>query len=360
MAPQSDSIHGRGAQNQPHNPHLPLRVEPWEEDLTGDPEDDPLGRRVRTEYFDDLSQTIVTQNDSPDIPFRFSINPYRGCSHGCSYCYARPTHEYLGLSAGLDFESKIFVKREAAGLFKKWLSRPGYRPEEIAISGVTDCYQPAERRFQITRQLLEVAAEWGQPIGIVTKNALVCRDTDLLQKLAAHGAAGVALSITTLDPKLARVMEPQTSSPEARLRAIRELTAVGVPTRVMVAPIIPGLNDHEVPGILRAAAEAGAQSAGYVLLRLPTTVRQVFLEWLRTFQPDRYDRVVSFVQSTREGKLNSSSFGERQRGTGPYAEQIRQTFEVFSKRHGLTLGGARLNSQGFRPPNLPGGQRLLF
>lgn len=353
-------LRGRGAQSQPHNPHLPLKVEPWEEDLYSDPEDGPPRPQVRTEYFDDLSHTIVTQNDSPDIPFRYSMNPYRGCSHGCSYCYARPTHEYLGLSAGLDFESKIFVKRDAAALFEKWLSRPSYRPEEIAISGVTDCYQPAERRFQITRQLLEVAAAWGQPVGIVTKNALVCRDTDHLRKLASYGAARVAVSITSLDAKLARVMEPQTSTPEARLRAIRELSAAGVPTLVMVAPIIPGLNDHEVPAILRAAAESGAQGAGYVLLRLPTTVREVFLEWLRTFQPDRYDRVVSFVRSARGGKMNSSSFGERQRGTGPYAEQIRQTFEVFSQRYGLTLRGARLSTAAFRPPILPGGQRLLF
>ncbi|QDU91704.1 Radical SAM superfamily protein [Pirellulimonas nuda] len=346
---------GRGAQGQPDNPYLPLRVEPWLEDL-----EDEACAAPRTTYYDDLSQSIVSENNSPDIPFRYSVNPYRGCQHGCSYCYARPTHEYLGLSAGLDFETKVFVKRDAARLFRAWLARPKYVPEEVAMSGVTDCYQPVERQLRITRSVLEVAAACRQPIGIVTKNALVTRDLDLLSDLARDNAAGVAVSITTLDPKLARVMEPRTSTPAARLRAIRELTAGGVPVRVMAAPVIPGLNDSELPAILRAAAEAGATSAGYVLLRLPTTVREVFLEWLRAFEPTRYERVVSLVQSTRGGKLNSSDFADRQRGRGAYAQQIGQTFAVFAKKCGLSAKGRPLSAAAFRPPVVPGAQQRLF
>ncbi len=250
---------GRGAAIQPTNPYLPVHVEADLEHMADDGEYLAELGRPPTQYLADESQSIVAENDSPDVGFRYSVNPYRGCSHGCSYCYARPGHEYLGLSAGLDFETKVFVKHRAAELLREFLARPGWRPETIAFSGVTDCYQPAERQFGITRACVAVAAECRQPIGIITKNALVCRDIDLLSQLAAHGAVRVSLSITTLDAKLSRVMEPRTSAPAARLRAIRELNAAGIPANVMVAPVIPGLNDSEIPAVLSAAREAGAK-----------------------------------------------------------------------------------------------------
>src|SRR3954447_23662436 len=284
------SIKGRGAAIQPANPYLPVHVEADLEQVEGDEEYLAQLGRPSTEYLSDESQSIVAENDSPDVGFRYSVNPYRGCAHGCSYCYARPGHEYLGLSAGLDFETKVLVKYRAAELFREFLARPKWRPETIAFSGVTDCYQPADRNFKITRGCIEVAAECNQPIGIITKNALVTRDIDLFRQLAAHEAIRVSLSITSLDPQLARTMEPRTSSPDARLRAIRELTAAGIPTNVMVAPIIPGLNDSEIPAILAAARDAGAKWAGYVLLKLPLTVKPVFIDWLERSYPDRSER----------------------------------------------------------------------
>jgi len=260
---------GRGA---PINP--PPRFEPthqeadWDQ-VEYDEEFLAAQSRPRTEYLPDASQSIVSENDSPDIPFRYSLNPYRGCSHGCSYCYARPTHEYLGLSAGLDFETRIFVKHDAARLFRQFLSRPPWKPEPIVLSGVTDPYQPAEREFRITRQCLEVALQSRQPLDIITKNALILRDLDLLRDMADHQVVRVMLSLTTLDADLARAMEPRTSTPAARLAAIRTLAATGVPVQVMVAPVIPGLNDAEIPSLLAAAADAGARTAAYVLLRWP-------------------------------------------------------------------------------------------
>lgn len=269
---------GRGAHIQPPNRFLAQRVEADFEHVADDEEYLAQLGRPPTEYLPDVSESIVTENDSPDVGFRFSVNPYRGCAHGCSYCYARPYHEYLSFSAGLDFESKVLVKHRAPELFRDWLARPAWQPETISFSGVTDCYQPAEREFQLTRRCLEVAAECGQPIGIITKNALVTRDLDVLQQLAAHRAVRVGISITTLDARLARAMEPRTSSPEARLRTIRELTSAGIPTQLMLAPVIPGLNDSEIPAILKAARDAGAEGAGYVLLKLPQSVREIFLD----------------------------------------------------------------------------------
>jgi DNA repair photolyase len=294
------------------------------------------------------------------VGFRYSVNPYRGCSHGCSYCYARPGHEYLGLSAGLDFETKVFVKYRAAELLRDFLARPRWRPETIAFSGVTDCYQPAERQFRITRACIEVAAECRQPIGIITKNALVVRDIDLLKRLAKHRAVRVSLSITTLDAKLARLMEPRTSSPEARLRALRELTQAGIRTNVMVAPIIPGLNDSEIPAILTAAREAGVQSAGYVLLKLSSTVRPVFLDWLARSYPDKSDRIQSLIRSVRGGKLNDSDFGSRQVGTGNLAELIADTFRLWCTKLGYSDDHLPLNCEAFEPPQSTRGQRRLF
>lgn len=353
-------IKGRGAAIQPENPYLPVHVEADLEHVAED--EDYLNQlgRPPTEYMPDDSQSIVAENDSPDIGFRYSVNPYRGCSHGCSYCYARPGHEYLGLSAGLDFETKVLVKFRAAELLRDFLARPRWQPETIAFSGVTDCYQPAERQFGITRACVAVAAKCRQPIGIITKNALVVRDLDLLSQLAEHGAVRVSLSITTLDPQLARVMEPRTSSPEARLRAVRELSHAGIPTNVMVAPIIPGLNDSEIPSILAAAREAGANWAGYVLLKLPTTVRSVFLDWLERCYPDKSDRVQSLIRSTRGGRLNDSNFGSRQVGQGNMAELIADTFRIWCAKLGYAADHPPLNCDAFQPPQPSNGQRHLF
>jgi DNA repair photolyase len=354
------TIKGRGAAVQPANPYLAVQLTADFEQVAGD-EDylQSLGRPA-TQYFADESRSIVAENDSPDVGFRYSINPYRGCAHGCSYCYARPTHEYLGLSAGLDFETKVFVKLHAAELLREFLARPSWTPETIAISGVTDCYQPAERHYKLTRACLAVAAECRQPAGIITKNALVTRDIDLLQELAKHRAAHVSVSITSLDAQLARVMEPRTSSPAARLRAIHDLNAAGIPTSVMVAPIIPGLNDSEIPAILTEARKAGAQGAGYVLLKLATTVREVFLDWLERHYPDRYPRIETLIRSTRAGRLNDSKFGRRQRGTGPVADLIADSFNLWTTRLGFPDDDEPLNTESFRPPPLTSGQLTLF
>lgn len=351
---------GRGAAVQPANPYLSVHCEADLEHVVDD--DDYLAAlgRPPTEYFSDESQSIVAENDSPDVGFRYSVNPYRGCAHGCSYCYARPGHEYLGLSAGLDFETKVFVKFRAAELLRAFLARPSWRPELIAFSGVTDCYQPAEREFKITRSCVAVAAECRQPIGIITKNALVTRDLDLLADLAAHNAVRVCLSITTLDAKLARAMEPRTSPPEARLRAIRELSAAGVPAALMIGPVIPGLNDSEIPAIMKAAREAGARGANYVLLKLPTTVRDVFQEWLRRSYPYKVARVESAIRSTRAGRLSDSQFGRRQRGAGNVAEMIADTFRVWHTKLGFSDVQEPLNCEAFRPPTPTSGQLQLF
>jgi DNA repair photolyase len=266
----------------------------------------------------------------------------------------------LGLSAGLDFETKVLVKHRAPELFREFLARPKWQPETIAFSGVTDCYQPAEREFKLTQGCVAVAAECNQPIGIITKNELVTRDINLFAQLAAHNAIRVSLSITSLDATLARTMEPRTSSPEARLRALRELTAAGISTNVMVAPIIPGLNDSEIPAILTAAREAGAQHAGYVLLKLPTTVKPVFLDWLERSYPDKAERVKSLIRSTRGGQLSDSQFGRRQVGTGHMAELIGDTFELWTKKLGLDDYHWPLNAADFRPPEMRTGQRRLF
>ena len=351
-------IAGRGAQSNPTNRFS--RIESGDDRTDADEYDESESSPVRTEYFADLSQSVISENDSPDVFFRYSVNPYRGCSHGCSYCYARPTHEYLGLSAGLDFETKIFVKERAPDLFREWLSRDAYQPELVMMSGVTDCYQPAERHFQLTRRCLEVAWEARQPIAIITKNALVTRDLDLLRQMAQHNLISVALSITTLDQGLTRIMEPRTSSPLSRLRAIRELNEAGIPAHVMVAPIIPSLNDSEIPAILRAARDAGAISAGYVLLRLPLTVKPVFLDWLERLLPTQKQRIESRLRQTRGGQLYESDYGSRMAGRGEIADQIRQTFELFSRKYGLTNDHQGLDSSQFRRPLPKSGQLRLF
>lgn len=312
------------------------------------------------EYIDDASQSIVSENTSPDVPFRYSINPYRGCAHGCSYCYARPGHEFLGLSAGLEFETKIVVKKDAAKLFREFLSKKNWRPEPITFSGVTDCYQPAEREFRLTRQCLEVALACKQPVSVVTKNALALRDIDLIEQLASDRLVHVYLSITSLDPALARDMEPRTSIPAARLRAVEMLSSAGVPVGVLAAPLIPGLNDHELPEILKAAKEAGAITAGYILLRLPLTVQPVFIEWLERTRPDAVEKVLGRQQAARRGKLNDSEWGQRMKGSGPLADQIRQMFKVFKRQFGLDVPMPDYNCDLFQPPPKDDGQLRLF
>lgn len=313
----------------------------------------------RIQYLADTSRSIVSENESPDIPFRYSVNPYRGCAHACPYCYARNTHEYLGLNAGLDFETKIFVKHDAPRLLREFLSRDAWIPEPITFCGVTDCYQPAEREFRLMRQCLEVANGCHQPIGIITKNALVLRDLELLRDMASRQLVQVNLSITTMDAELARVMEPRTSIPSARLRAVGMLASAGVPVRVMVAPIIPGLNDHEVPTILKAARDAGAGDAGYVLLRLPLTVEPVFLEWLQRTQPLKAEKVENLIRQARHGKLSDSTWGQRLVGSGEIADQIRSMFQIFRKKLDFRPL-PELDVSQFTPPLPANGQLRLF
>ena len=351
---------GRAAAVNPSNRFERINVEDDLEQLGDDVDADDQRWVVRTEFFADQSRTIIRENDSPDIQFRFSVNPYRGCEHGCAYCYARPSHETLGLGAGLDFETKILVKHNAARLLRGELAEPSWRGEVIALSGVTDCYQPAERRFRITRSLLEVMREARQPVGIVTKNALVLRDLDLLRPMARQNLVRVILSITTLDEELARAMEPRTATPSARLRAIGQLTEAGVPVSVLAAPVVAGLTDHEIPAILRKAKQAGAGAAGYQLLRLPTSVVPVFIEWLTANLPHARERVESMIRATRGGRLNDPRFGHRMRGGGSYAAGIRKAFEVFAKQLELDRPLVPLDSSKFRPPKGADGQLRLF
>ncbi|MCC9608901.1 PA0069 family radical SAM protein [Blastopirellula sp. JC732] len=350
---------GRGADFNPTNRFERLAtVDDWEH--LDEAEIDDAPRKVATELYDDQSQSIVTENNSPDLSFRFSLNPYRGCVHGCSYCYARPYHEFLGFSAGLDFETKIMVKRDAAALFRKFLAQPSWKCQLIVMSGVTDCYQPIERQFGVTRACLQVAAAANQPLGMITKNALVTRDLDILADMATRNLVQVNISVTSLDQTLTRKMEPRTSSPAARLRAIRELTDAGVPVHVMTAPIIPGLNDSEIPKILEAAAEAGASGASYTILRLPHGVQEIFLHWLEQQMPEAKERVESRLRAVRGGELNDSQFGTRMRGEGLIAQQIDQTFRVFRKRHQLDRSEFRFDTTQFRRPDPNGRQKSLF
>lgn len=337
---------GRGAGFNPDNRFEKLSYRFEAADLFPE-EEKPL---LRTEFFRDHTKTIVTENNSPDVGFQYSVNPYRGCEHGCAYCYARPSHEFLSLSAGLDFESKIFVKEKAPELLQEKLSSRGWTGELIFMSGITDCYQPIERKLEITRRCLEVLVEFKNPFSIITKNALVTRDKEIIAQNAKLGAAAVCLSVTSLDSELARVLEPRTSSPQARLRAIRELVEAGIPTGINIAPIIPGLNDHEVPAILKAAHEAGATSAGYTLVRLPLTVRPIFENWLETTFPLKKNKVLNLIRDLRGGRLNDPAFGSRMRGQGPVAAQIRQLFKIYSRKYHFNEREFSLTSEHFRRP----------
>jgi DNA repair photolyase len=336
------SITGRGAAANPKNRFEKIGVEP-------DPAETGDEPRPETVYLRDHSRSIVATNNSLDIGFDASINPYRGCSHGCVYCYARPTHEYLGLSAGLDFESKVLVKEDASGLLRERLSSPRWEPKVLSMSGVTDPYQPVERKLGITRGCLEVLTGFRNPVVIVTKNHLVTRDIDLLSELARYEAAAVVVSLTTLDDHLRRVMEPRTSRPVRRLAAIRKLSEAGIPVGVMTAPVIPGLNDHELPNLLSAAVEAGATFAGYVPVRLPGAVAPVFEDWLERHLPDRKEKVLNRIRSMRGGKLNDPEFGSRMKGGGVYAEHISRLFGVSCRRAGIERGRfPKLSAASFR------------
>ena len=341
-------VRGRGAQTNPKNRFERLEVEV----------DEPPGDGPETRFLRDDSRTIIARNRSPDLPFHASINPYRGCEHGCAYCYARPTHEFLGFSAGLDFESRIMVKERAADLLHRELSSPRWRPETLAMSGVTDAYQPAERRLRITRACLEVLAAFRNPVLVVTKNALVARDADLLSDLAGHGAAAVFLSISTLDSEIVRRLEPRTSHPRDRLKAISSLAAAGVPVGVLVAPIVPGLTDHEIPQVLRRAARAGASFARYTLLRLPGPVAGIFSTWLDEHFPERKDKILNRVRSLRGGRLNDPRFGYRFHAQGPFASQVRGLFKLGCERSGFEVGPPALSTAAFRRP--AGDQLSLF
>ena len=335
---------GRGAGSNPPNRFEPLRLE---RDADWNPEEDPS---PRTQFLRDLSQTIITYNDSPDIPFNASINAYRGCEHGCAYCYARPFHEYLGFSEGLDFETKIMVKEDAPRLLRQQLSSPDWVPKTIALSGVTDPYQPVERRLKLTRACLEVLAEFRNPVTVVTKNNLVTRDLDLLAELAGCQAAAVFISLTTLDTELRRILEPRTSPPAARLATISALSQAGIPTGVIVAPVIPGLTDHEIPAVLAAAAAAGASFAAHTVLRLPYAVGPLFEEWLTRNLPEKKDKVLHRIRALRRGKLNNSEFGLRMTGEGIFAQQIARLFEVAARKAGWSGQEPVLSTACFRRP----------
>jgi DNA repair photolyase len=345
--PSDVQVHGRGATGNPASRFEKLHVEFEPHDLASLDEDRPARR---TDFFRDGSKTIITRNNSPDVGFETSVNPYRGCEHGCIYCYARPTHEYLGFSAGVDFESKIMVKEDAPALLEAELSSPKWKPQVIVMSGVTDPYQPVERKLKLTRRCLEVLARFRNPVAIITKNHLVTRDADILRELAANDAAAVNISVTSLDPKLQRLLEPRTSAPRSRLDAIAHLHARGIPVGVMVAPIIPGLTDHEVPTILKACAEAGAQFAGYTVVRLPWAVAPLFERWLDEHFPDRKEKILGRIRHLRGGeKLNQSQWHSRMTGDGIFAEQISSLFKVGCRRAGI---GARprLSTAAFRRP----------
>lgn len=321
-------MRGRGTPENPPNRFERLFIE-------SDPDEDGPAPPVPTTYYRDASRTILSENHSPDIPFRWSLNPYRGCEHGCSYCYARPSHEYLGFSAGLDFETRLVVKENAPELLRKKLSSPNWQPETISMSGNTDPYQPLERRLRITRRCLEVLARFRNPVDVITKSDLVARDVDLLGELASHGAARVMVSVTTLDADLAGRLEPRAARPERRLEAVRALVDAGIPVGVMVAPVIPGLTDHEIPAILKAAAQAGAHGAAWILLRLPQPVDRLFEDWLEQHFPQRKDKVMHRIRQCREGRITDSRFGRRMRGQGPYAQQLAALFRTTARRLGL-------------------------
>ena len=349
--PPSQPIKGRGSV---HNPTNRFEKIAYEREEDWNPEDDVL---PRTQILKDNTQSIIAYNQSPDVGFDAGINVYRGCEHGCAYCFARPTHEYLGFSAGLDFESKIMVKEDAPELLRKELMSPKWKPQVLGMSGVTDCYQPLERKFQLTRRCLEVLLEFRNPVCVITKNYLVTRDVDLLAELAKFNAAVVNISITTLDPTLTPKLEPRASLPQARLAAIRTLSEAGVEVGVLAAPMIPGLNDHEITNIIGEAVGAGAKFAGYVPLRLPYAVAPLFEQWLELHFPGRKENVLNRIRSMRGGKLNDPNFGSRMHGEGIFADQISNMFDIACRKAGLSGDRPGVSTAHFRRP--PGPQLEL-
>ncbi len=363
--PGGKPLKGRGAVSNPTGRFERERRQRADDGWTQETSDAAEDGRPRTRILVDATRTTITRNSSPDVPFDRSINPYRGCEHGCIYCFARPTHAYLGLSPGLDFETRILAKPDAPRLLAKELSRPGYRCRPIAMGTNTDPYQPIERRLRITRGILEVLSAFNHPVSIVTKSDAVLADRDLLADMAARNLAKVYLSVTTLDSDLARRLEPRASTPARRLAAVQALMDVGVPTGVMVAPIIPALTDAEIESILEAAKDAGAEETGYILLRLPLEVKDLFAEWLAAHYPDRAAKVLSLVRDTRAGELNDATFGRRMRGVGAYAALIERRFTIAAKRLGLSHekgreGMTALDCQNFAPPAAPARQLALF
>lgn len=346
---EEPALRGRGASWNPANRFDGVDYVP---DPEAEPCPDEASDRPATVYLEDASKSILATNDSPDVGFDVSVNPYRGCEHGCIYCYARPTHEYAGMSAGLDFETKILVKHRAPFLLREALLSPRWTPQVVAMSGVTDCYQPIERKLELTRRCLEIFAEFQNPVVVITKNCLVTRDIDVLQDLAARQAAAVCISLTTLDLELNRALEPRSSSPAQRLDAMRQLSAAGIPVRVLVAPVIPAITDHEMPRLLEAAAEAGASHAGYVMLRLPLAVAPLFERWLEQHFPQRKEKVLNRLRALRGGALNQSGFGERMRGRGPFADQVAAVYRVHCQRLGLNKTPAALSTAHFHRPGV--------
>jgi DNA repair photolyase len=347
-------LKGRGTDAAPPNRYDQLHVELEYDD------DAPPPEKVPTVYYRDASRTILAENQSPDLGFRWSLNPYRGCEHGCCYCFARPSHEQLGFNAGIDFETRIMVKDDAPALLRKTFLSPRWTPEIVSLSGNTDCYQPVERTLGITRRCLEVFAEFRNPVGVITKSALVARDVDLLADLARHGAVHVFSSITSLDADLAARLEPRAARPHRRLDAVATLASAGVPVAVMIGPVIPGLNDEEIPRILEAARKAGAEAASWVLLRLAPPLDAIFERWLDAHFPEKKSRVLNRIRDTRSGRLNDSTWGIRQRGRGAYADQIAQLFHAAARKHGFDRPLPELRADAFRRPPAPGEQMRFF
>jgi DNA repair photolyase len=347
----ADRIQGRGAAYNPGN-----RFEKLQIDELSDEMEKPREGSVPTVFYNDSSRSILAKNDSPDVPFTYSVNPYRGCEHGCIYCYARPTHEYLGFSAGLDFESKILVKMDAPKLLEEALQHPSFEPQVIAMSGNTDCYQPVERKLKLTRGCLEVFLKYRNPVGIITKNALVLRDVDIFRKMVSYDLISVTLSITSLDPALISRMEPRTSTPQKRLEAIRILADAGIPVGVNAAPLIPGLTDSELPEILKQASEHGASYANYILVRLPYAVKDLFVEWVQREFPERAGKILNRIRDLRGGNLSDPRFHSRMTGEGEMAKNLSDLFDMTCKKY-------RLNEKDFEQSTahfIRSGQMPLF
>jgi DNA repair photolyase len=346
---QTSKIKGRGAQSNPGNRFENFHIEPFKDDEIGN-DSDPgeIKYRIPTQYFKDDSRTVISVNNSEDIGFDYSFNPYRGCEHGCVYCYARPSHEFLGFSAGLDFETKIMIKEDAHKILEKEFKKKSYKPDLIVFSGNTDCYQPVEQKLKLTRKALEVCLNYRNPVTIITKNSLVQRDIDILKELNEFNLVSVTLSITSLDKSLTVKMEPKSSIPLKRLETIEKLAENKIPVGVNIAPVIPGLNDEEIPAILKAASERGAQYAGFVLLRLPYSVKDLFVKWLNEEFPDRAGKIINRIKDMRGGKLNESEFFKRFTGEGEFAETIKNLFTLSCRKYGLNKRYYNLSVSSFR------------